>query len=394
MSENPISIGIDVRRADRKGRGISIYTQTNLAEFSRIAKDDRFMLLHYPDRKPGFDFQTSNFNFVNLPFFSESDPWERIIQEQKEYPEFQRKLGIDVMWHPQNHGQYWTPVGYVCTMHDVLPLDRPDLSPNLGNSVPSEKALSDSRIFSIVGADSVIVPTNFSKNTLLKYVRLDPDKIHVINTGIDHGIFNVNFSESAALTRRRFGLHEKYILTVGSFAPHKNLPTLIKAFHESRLFRKGYQLVLVGPMDGVVYTNCADDIKNLIKQLDITDYVKLISTIGLDDLVDIYKGASQFCITSEYEGFGAPPTEAMACGVPVLTSNSTALPEVCGNAALYSDPFDYKSFAHFMNLLDTDQYIRSQLISLGLEKAKHYNWSNTARSILSVLRLSARKDEN
>jgi len=115
------------------------------------------------------------------------------------------------------------------------------------------------------------------------------------------------------------------------------------------------------------------------------------SSTPLEDLVSIYNTADIFCITSEYEGFGAPPTEAMACGVPVISSNVTSLPEVCEGAALFSDPFDVQTFADYIELLATDNDERSRLRQLGLAKAQTYNWTNSAQKILNVLVQSSRR---
>src|SRR5690606_30456591 len=148
----------------------------------------------------------------------------------------------------------------------------------------------DSRIYSAVGADKIIVPTQFSKQKLLQYVtQLDAENIHVVNTGIDHSVFNTDRTQEQIDTvRDRYGLPEKFVLTVGSYAPHKNLHTLVSAFSQSGIAKLGYGLVLVGPMDGTVYTTNVDDTKLQVRQLGLEDHVTMLPTTPLDDLVSIY----------------------------------------------------------------------------------------------------------
>jgi len=134
------------------------------------------------------------------------------------YPEFQKKLGIDVLWHPQNHGQYETPIGYVVTLHDIFPMVRPELAEALDVADIDKKVLSDSRIKSIVGADAVITGSQYSKEEIVANVDIDPNKIHVVHNGIDTDVFYPGKADSAV--RDKFGLPESYVLTVGSYALH------------------------------------------------------------------------------------------------------------------------------------------------------------------------------
>ncbi len=380
----PLRIGIDVSRASRENHGIPIYTRSVLAELGKLDTTDQFVLLSYPDSPVAHGFGLQDPELAAIPYSGRYIPWVRVFQEQVLYPAAQQRLNLDVMWHPQNHGQFWTPVGYVCTLHDVLPYSRPDLAQDLDTR--REQALYWSRVQSAAHADMIITVSEFSRKEIIRLLGVDPSRVVAVQNGIDHTTFRVLRSEvDRARLQTQYGLPERYVLTVGSYGPHKDLATMIRAFKTSDLMRLGYNLVMVGPKDEIVYTSDHEGLEEMVRDEGLEGRVLMLPPVPVTDLVGMYNGASMFCITSQFEGFGLTPLEAMACGVPVISSDSSSLPEVCGNAALYAHVGDYLGFAERMNLLATDIELARRMTSLGLMQAAKYDWATTAQKTLDIL---------
>jgi len=384
------NIGIDVSRATRQFRGIPIYTRNILQEFGQMDLEGvNFILTHYPEDLPETDFGIPSARFEVIPYSGEYLPWARIVQEQVLYPIFQKRVGLDVFWHPQNHAQFLTPVGYVLTLHDVLSLSQRNLSQDLDSI--DVRALYHSRVKTAKMADRVITVSEFSKQEIVDHIGVPHHNIKVIYNGIDHKTFKPNVSkEDVARVRNKYGLPSQYILTVGSYSPHKNLDTLLAAYIQSKLSSEGVGLIMVGPKDDQIYTSDSLLLEAQIETSGCSDRVKMLSSVPIEDLVAIYNGAKIFVIASRYEGFGFPPLEAMACGVPVISSNAASLPEVCGDAVLYADPNESADFSEKLNYLLTNEDVIGKMIKAGLGQSAKFSWERTAKETLNVLVNAAR----
>ena len=179
---------------------------------------------------------------------------------------------------------------------------------------------------------------------------------------------------------RIFGV-QQYILTVGRLEPRKNHVGLIKAYS---IIRERYKdvgpLVIVGQRD----FGC-DEIFKTRRNLGLEHSVKILTNVGNDLLPDLYRATQMFVYPSFAEGFGVPPLEAMACGVPVITSNVTALPEVVGEAGLLVDPTSEEEIAHAMECLLTDSDKAAILSRRGRKQAEKWSWANSAQRYLTAL---------
>ncbi len=181
------------------------------------------------------------------------------------------------------------------------------------------------------------------------------------------------------------GLPEQYILHVGSIDPRKNLITLFKALAILRDDGLQVKLVVVGSKE-YNYRPIFDTVHTL----SLEDQVLFLGFVPDAELVDVYNLAQLFVFPSIHEGFGYPPLEAMACGTPVIVSNSSSLPEIVGDAALQVDPFDAAEIATTIRLLLSDSGLREQLASRGKQRAATFAWERTARETLKVYEEVAR----
>jgi len=392
MRQNPETIiGINVGKVGREDRGISVYTRNILRCFGGVNGNNcRFRLLHYHGDPPKDKLGIDSAELEALWYSDKHKPIRTIINEQILGPIQQQRLGLDVVWHPHNRCQFFSPeVAHVSSMHDVLPIARPDLATRyLGPW--DKKLLYLSRTMPARYADMIITASDFSKKEIVKFLGVDPKKVVTIYSGIDNCVFNPNKQDDEQTKLRlKYHLPNRYLLTTGSYAPHKNLDILVEAYYQSHLRDNRVGLVMVGPNDATGYRIGYQQVTEHVRKLGISENVRLLPSVSIEDLLAIYRGATMFTITSQYEGFGFTPLEAMACGTPVVASNTSSIPEVCGPAALYANPNDPSEFADRFNLLSEDTELGKRLVTDGQLHVRKFSWKDTANKTLDVLKGAA-----
>lgn len=365
-------------------RGINVYTRNILRNLGPVVNGCDVTLLHEPNSKPDDTFGIAGAHQEPLWFSAKHPPLRTILAEQILSPLQQVKLGLDVVWHPHNRGQFLTPTGYVCTMHDVLPLSDPELATGYLNS-PEKYALYLSRTLSARTADAIITGSVYAQGEISKRLGVPHNRIHPIYHGIDRSIFNPGDKESSSCRPSQPNLPVNYVLTTGSYAPHKNLGILFEAYSQSGLPSEGVGLVMVGPNNATGYRVGYEDLQRRVARGGLGGLVQLLPSVPLRDLVEIYRNATIYACTSLHEGFGFTPLEAMACGVPVVASNITAIPEVCGDAALYANPREPVEFASHFSRLVNDPQLRAQFKERGFAQVLKYSWVEAADRTLKVL---------
>lgn len=221
---------------------------------------------------------------------------------------------------------------------------------------------------------SIITVSEFSKERLTRIYNVKPCKISVVSNAAD----SIYRAVSNFDILKRFSLTDcKYILMVGSASSSKNIDFIRAAFRASGL-KDRYKLVIVGDATAMAFKLQPKYFETLPSE---------IFTGRVDDssLKALYENAFLFVFPSKYEGFGIPPLEAMACNCPVLSSNATSLPEVCGNAAEYFDPTDPNSFLLAFKKCE-DERFRSELQARGLERITRYSWKDSAENVLRIVK--------
>lgn len=394
MKEKEIKIGINIGKAGKKDRGISVYTRNLLREMESLNHGHKFVLMHYPEGAPDEELAKGGVDLQPLPYSESHSPFRTVINEQILGPLHQSRLGLDVVWHPHNRSQLISPCAYVCTIHDVLPLARPDLAEGYLNT-PGKNLLFLSRILTTRSADMIITVSAFSRREIISRLKVHPDKVIAIHSGINRDTFHPDTTqENWGRVKQAYSLPERYVLTTGSYAPHKNLTTIVDAFAQSLLPANNVGLVMVGPNDATGYRIGYQQVESQVSDLGLPNKVRLLPSVSEADLVTIYSHAEFFTIGSLYEGFGFTALEAMACKAPVIASSLAALPEVCGSAALYADPTKADSFTQQFNRLCADADLRRDLIMRGLKQVQKFNWEKCATETLSVLTSAAKRKES
>lgn len=281
----------------------------------------------------------------------------------------------DLLWSPSCKGPFCHKK-QVVTVHDLVMYDHKELHPTskMGKLWNFYYPKFWSQVL------TVITVSNYTKQRLMEVCHIPETKIRVIYEAAEEHFRPVT-QEAKEATKKKYDLSkEQYILSVAALNPRKNLGTLIKAWDVLRPQLGGQvNLVLVG----MLYFNTS------LAQLgldNLPEDVILTGHVDDCDLPALYAGASAFVYPSLYEGFGLPPLEAMACGTPVVVSNVSSLPEVCGEAVVYIDPYSVDSLAEGILSVLTDRALSSHLSEKGLARVAEFSWERAAKEHLACFK--------
>jgi glycosyltransferase involved in cell wall biosynthesis len=228
-------------------------------------------------------------------------------------------------------------------------------------------------------ASAVITVSNHARDDLIRVLGLPQDKITVIYEAASREMRPETDPACLAGLRKKYNLPERYLLFVGTLDSRKNLVRLVRSYSQVRKMGFPHRLVISGSTGWKI-----ERLYEEIEQLSLQDSVVLTGYVPDEDLPGLLSMSSLFVFPSLFEGFGLPPLEAMACGTPVLSSASTSMPEICGDAAYYVDPEDEDSISSGIATLLRDEEYRRDLGRRGLERSRMFSWERAARETLEV----------
>ena len=229
-------------------------------------------------------------------------------------------------------------------------------------------------------ADRIITISEFSKNEIIKYLEYPEDNIYTIYPAVDHEHYYER-RDKEILKRFNISENEKVILYVGSEMPRQNIPFLIKGFSKLKKMLPDVKLLKIGNPQ---WRGAREELLRLIKELNLQNDVMFVGYVEEVELPEWYNAADLFVYPCLYAGFGLSPLEAMVCGTPVITSNTSSLPEVVGDAGIMGDPYDINGLADAMYKVLTNDGLRDDMIKRGLKRAKMFSWEKCARETLEV----------
>ncbi len=296
------------------------------------------------------------------------------------------RLSLEMRWHPPDVlfvPAHVLPLVHpprsVVTIHDLGYLAFP-----AAHTAARRLELRLTTRWSARAAWRVIAISQATCRDLIRHCGVVPEKISVVYHGVTSQFQPVTCGSTIRAILTRYGIRAPYFLYVGTIQPRKNLLRLIEAFAQCCRDWLGYtqcpQLVIAGKPGWLT-----SEIERRVAELDLTTLVRFPGYVADADLPALLSAALAFVFPSLYEGFGMPVLEAMACGTPVLTSTTSSLPEVAGDAALLVDPLNTAALAAALARLLTDAALRDELRRRGLARAAAFRWERCAAETLRVL---------
>lgn len=374
-------IGIDARKLT--DFGIGTYIQNLLPALARIDDRNQYLIFARPEHEDYLAELPDNFRFVpeNAKGYTARElvalPWQIL----------RRRLHL---FHATHYVlPYLVPCKTVVSIHDIIHMLYPEFLPNRFAHVYASTMIRHS----LSRGDRIIASSQNTKSDLLETFHVDGDKIEVVHLGVPHR-FRARIEVGVAdEVLERLGITRPYVLFVGNPKPHKNLANVVRAFARAREIQNfDADLVCVGDNGQEV-----NRIRLQAERLGFSGRLKLVGRVSNEDLPAIYQRASLFVYPTLYEGFGFPVVEAMASGVPVVTSNKSALKEVAEGYADLVNPLDVDEMARAIAHCMTDSEHREALVRLGRRRAEDFRWQRTAERTLaiymSVLGASAEAEE-
>jgi len=363
-------IAYDARMIYGNYSGVGQYSLNLLRALSRIDSQNQYIVLV----RNGFNHNLpDNFRIENL------DDYPLSFRTLYGLKRFTNKLNLDLFHSPFNLCPVNLSYPTLVTIHDLMPLSLHNFFQ--GRSLPVQiyarqfirytlkRCLKTSRV--------ILADSHQTKNDIVELRLTEEQKIKVVYPSICIPITSYSGGNSHEQPLKKVDFR---ILSVGQTRPQKNWWNLIRAFRILRDRMGKCSLALVSSDDRNLKS-----IKALITELKFEPTeVKILGYQTQEQLVSLYKSVDVFVFPSLYEGFGLPPLEAMACGVPVVASNRGALPEVLGDAALYINPEDVEDIAKGMQKVLEDAALRNTLIQRGYEQVKKYSWERAARQVLGI----------
>jgi glycosyltransferase involved in cell wall biosynthesis len=267
------------------------------------------------------------------------------------------------------------PCPAVVTIHDLIPLIHPEwLAPLRGHRMRVSIRMAVER------AHHIITDSEATRRDVISYFGVHTDCVTTVYLGQGTQLPNLALHTAQQLINDQYKLQPGYVLCVGSLEPRKNLERVVEAY--SLLYNSQPYLPLLVIVGGATWKQ--EQLYTLIKDNQITDKVVLLGHVPNENLAALLRCAGVFVYPSLYEGFGLPPLEAMSCNCPVITSNTSSLPEIVGDAAITVNPFDVSELANAIHSVLSDPQLAQQLRRRGHDQVQEFSWKKCANEVVAV----------
>lgn len=373
-----IRIGIDISRTIEESTGVGYYAKNLVHALAKVDSENEYILYGifydcFPRGWKRADIpKTGNFRLHQKNF-----PSWWVDRKWKNFRKYKEKLfgGVDVLHSTAFTMPLVSKLKVVVTIHDLSIFIYPQHHTEANYQFVTRNVHQAARQASFIIADS-----ENTKREIRRFLHFPEEKIEVVYLAAGD-IFNRKCSgDSLSQIKDKYKIKKGYFLSVGSMEPRKNLGRALVAFKALIEMKKAdYQFVITG---GKGWKNEA--FYNLIRKLDIDEHLVFTGYVPEEDLPPLYQGADVFVYPSLYEGFGLPVLEAMTSGVPVITSNTTSLPEVAGDAAILVNPMEVFEIYEAMEALATKPQLREELKVKGEEQSRRFSWEKTAHQTLEI----------
>ncbi|MBM4428877.1 MAG: glycosyltransferase family 4 protein, partial [Chloroflexi bacterium] len=362
-------VGIDARLVYYRQAGISQYTLRLLEQFAALNQADEFIVLQSRKDRSQLVNQ-SNFRKRSLW----TPPHHRL--EQFLLPLELAAIDLDVLHSPDFIPPFQRACRSVITIHDLNFLLYPHF-------LTPESASYYGQIDQAVRrCDHIIAVSESTRRDIIRLTGAPESKITVVHEAA-HPIYRpITDQEWLRQARTTLNVPEEFVLFVSTIEPRKNVPTLLMAYKQLvDNYRPAAHLVLAGEKGWLF-----DEVFTLVDKLHLRERVHFLGRVSPEQLLSLYNLARLLVHPAFYEGFGLPPLEAMACGTPVVVSNTSSLPEVVGDAALLVDPTDVDGLAVAVWRLLSDEALAAEMSEKGLKRSRRFSWEKAALETLEIYR--------
>jgi len=367
-----MKIGIDCRELRSYVTGIGRILIELLREAKKHSKDFNFIL--FGNQHTDFlSFKDVFKDYKKVIIKEKSTLWWDQIQLKRAI----KKSNIDVFFSPYYKIPLLTKTKTILSIFDVIYLLVEPYKNYFRNRLYARNFIK----FASKKAKRIITSSNYTKDDLLKVLNLPKEKIEVIYLGVSPKFRIIYERDKIESVKKKYRIDKRYILYVGNFRPHKNVERLVNAYNLlPEAIKSEHNLVLGGEESRKFIRD-----NNLIKSSNL-QYIVFAGKILDEDLPALYSGADLFVFPSLYEGFGLPPLEAMACGCPVVSSNTSSMPEVLGDSALFFNPYDEEEMSLAIRQMLEDENLRNNFRQKGLARVKLFTPEKMTNEILNVLK--------
>jgi len=359
--------------------GIGTYIRNVVRALARLDRESKYFLIGSPEKMAEFGTLPPNFHAVAL------DGGDDTLKGTLAFRAIVRRLGCDVVHIPH---LFWIPRGlgcpYVLTVHDLL--EHMYGSRDLSSLRRSLHFYLTRRV--LRRAARVIAVSQFTRNEIEKLLAIPDARIEVVYNAIDERFLHGHATEADRdLIAQRYLVNYPFILYAGAIRPHKNVVRIIEAFSalKSELQKEeqfpDLKLIIIG--DDL---SSHPRLRRTVVRSGVQNDVRFLGFVPIEVLRIFYDVAKIFVFPSLYEGFGLPPLEAMAHGTPVVTSNTSSLPEVAGNAALLVNPENVFEIRRALQRALLDPALRERMKQRGYEQAQRFSWTTSVTRILEIYR--------
>lgn len=370
-------IGIEAQRLlRRKKHGMEVVTLELIRHLQEIDHHNEYIVFVKEDEDADCVQESVNFEIRKTPVFN-YPYWE-----QWYLPKIAKDAKIDLLHCTSNTAPVFYHAPMVLTLHDIIYLEKVSFAgtpyQNFGNLyrrwiVPKV----------IHHCAQIITVSDFEKNRIVERLGLANDKVKVVYNAINDNFRVITDKKLLAEVSEKYKLPERFILFFGNTAPKKNTSGVVEAYlHYYHNHQQPLPLVITDCtkeyIQQILSKLGADNNSNVLKNLLILDHIPFA------ELPLVYNLASLFLYPSLRESFGMPIIEAMACGIPVITSNTSSMPEVAGEAAILIDPAEPIAIAEAMQQILNNTILQKEMKEAGLRRAAEFSWKNTAQQVLST----------
>jgi len=370
-------IGIEAQRIFRKKKhGMDMVALELIRNLQKIDTENQYYIFVKPDEDRACLKETTNFKIIELgggPY----PTWEQFA-----LPRAAGKYNCDILHCTSNTAPVWGKTPLVTTVHDIIYMESISLFKKGGTLYQKFGNMYRRWVVPPVIRKSkkVITVSEFEKQRMAKFFKLNDDKLQAVYNGVGKHFEPVKDPSVLADTTEKYKLPENFLFFLGNTDPKKNTPNVLKAFAQfNKQSATHYKLVMLDYEENALMAILKD-----IGHPDIRKDIHLTGYVPNNELPAIISQAKVFLYPSLRESFGIPILEGMACGVPVITSNTSSMPEVAGDAAMLVDPQDVDQIVKAIQKILDHEDVKNSLISKGLERARAFSWETMAGNVLKI----------